>query len=386
MYSVRKLRLSASKELENLCLASGELYNKVLVYFWRIVRKKGIWLSVSSLMKLFPKDPRGQLHSQSVQAVIQTFYSALKSWQKRRKTDQRARPPTKRHKYFIVTYKEGAIRVKNGRLILSNGNYNQPLIIESWFWNKPKQVQIGWNGQEYELRAIYFVEGKAYEPKGNDVVGIDLGEVHLACVCTSKHSYIFNGRELRAKRRYQNKLKAKLQSMLSRKKKGSKRWRRLQQSKLKQLVKLKNQIRDILHKMTTKLVSTLYHEGVQTVVIGDVRNIRSNKNRRRIFNQKIHQAPFGIVRRYVTYKAERLGMKVVLQDERYTTQTCPICDSKNKLIGRNYKCDRCGFTGHRDIIGACNIRQKYLEVTPVVGGMASPTGIRYKPNMLCSSP
>ena len=55
MYTVRKLKLDKSEEIEDLCLASGELYTKILIYFWRVVRRKKVWLSANSLMKLFQK-------------------------------------------------------------------------------------------------------------------------------------------------------------------------------------------------------------------------------------------------------------------------------------------------------------------------------------------
>lgn len=152
-----------------------------------------------------------------------------------------------------------------------------------------------------------------------------------------------NGRFLRSKRQYQNKLKAKLQHLIDTKKKGSKRYRRLVKSKAKQLAKLNNQIRDILHKQTSALVSTLKNEGVQTLVIGDVRDIRNHLDYGTKANQKLHQMATGKTRHYLTYKAENLGMAVVLQEESYTSQTCPFCGLKYKPKGREYICPNCGF-------------------------------------------
>jgi len=60
-----------------------------------------------------------------------------------------------------------------------------------------------------------------------------------------------------------------LNKKIDRKKKGSRRRKKLIASKKRQLRKLKHQIADVEHKQTTQLVSTLYEEGVQTVVIGD---------------------------------------------------------------------------------------------------------------------
>jgi len=82
-----------------------------------------------------------------------------------------------------------------------------------------------------------------------------------------------------------------------------------------------------------------------------------------------------------SHKAERLGMRVVLQDERYSSQTCPACNKRNKPQGRGYRCG-CGFRFHRDGVGAVNLRRTYLGLGPVVGVMASPIGLRFQPHAL----
>ena len=54
-------------------------------------------------------------------------------------------------------------------------------------------------------------------------------------------------------------------------------------------------------------------------------------------NQKVSGWSHGRLRQYITYKAERVGIEVVLQDERYTTQTCPVCGQRKKPSGRIYR-------------------------------------------------
>ncbi|HEX9133297.1 MAG TPA: zinc ribbon domain-containing protein, partial [Ktedonobacteraceae bacterium] len=41
--------------------------------------------------------------------------------------------------------------------------------------------------------------------------------------------------------------------------------------------------------------------------------------------------------------------------ERGTSSRCPRCDWKQKPRGRNWTCRRCGFVGHRDIVGSMNM-------------------------------
>lgn len=378
-YFVRKLNIGKSQELDNLALAAGELYSSALASFWRTVRKKDLWIKPSSMMRWRNSE---KLHAHSADAVVQTFYGSLKSWRQRRKSDPKARPPRKRRKFYKVQWKDSAIRIKDGYLILSNGKSNNPLRIR-WHWGSPKLIEMGWNGAEYELRVCY-LKLNPQPIKSGITVGIDLGEVHMAGAHTGKETFILNGRGLRSKRRYQNKLKAQLSRLIDTKKRGSRRRKQLARSKQQQLTKMDNQIRDILHKQTTKLISVLKNRGTQMVVIGDVRNIRNGLDYGSRANQKLHQWVHGKLRWMLTYKAEQEGMQVVLQDEAYTSQECPQCGKRHKPTGRWYKC-KCGFEYHRDGVGAINIRKKYLGCGQVVGEMAPPIGLRHSPHAQCSS-
>ncbi len=379
-YSVRKLKIGKTEQMDKLSLASGELYSRTVVSFWRTVRRKSLWIKPSSMMRWHNSD---NLHAHSADAVVQSFYASLKSWRSRRKTDPNAHPPRRRRRFFKVQWKSSAIRVRDGKLILSNGKGNEPLVID-WVWDVPKLVEMGWDGKEYELRVCY-ATGEVPVKESGTVAGVDLGEIHLAVAHDGEKTFIVNGRLLRSKRRYQNKVKASLSALIDVKKRGSRRRRRLIRSKQQQLAKLNNQIRDIQHKQTTKLVSTLHQRGVQTVVIGDIRDVRKSADYGKKANQKIHQMLHGQTRQMLTYKSVRLGMQVALQDERYTSQTCPQCGKRHKPKNRLYKCS-CGFRFHRDGVGSINIRQKYLGgMLPVVGVMASPIGLRFRPHTQCSS-
>jgi putative transposase len=61
---------------------------------------------------------------------------------------------------------------------------------------------------------------------------------------------------------------------------------------------------------------------------------------------------------FLTYKAERLGIKVEQVDPAYTSQECPACSARNKAQDRSYVCADCGWIGHRDGVGAINISRR----------------------------
>jgi len=379
MYQIRRVHVGKTAQLDELSHECGVLYSQTLVFFWRTVRHKGIWLKEKHLKRLFTSH---KLHAHTSDACVEAFFASLKSWRERKKADDPdAHPPRRRKWYFRIEYKRSAMSLKDSKLRLSNGRGNAPLILD-WAWDLPQTVIIHWTGTQYEAIATYKQEQPVAQPQGEKVAGIDLGEVHMAVSHDGEHTHILNGRLLRSKRQYRNKLQAKLNSRIDgRMKKGSRRRKKLIASKKRQLKKIEHQIKDIEHKQTTRFISTLRENGVQTVVIGDVRDIRQDNDVGHTNNQKIHQWSHGSVRFKLTYKAERLGMQVALQEEHYTSRTCPCCGYvRSKVKGRVFACPKCKWTYHRDGVGAINIRQKYLGQFPVVGAMAPPTGIRFRPH------
>ena len=239
MYQVRRVHIGKTAQLDELAHACGELYSRTLVFFWRTVRHKGIWLKPRHLMRLFTNP---NLHAHTSDACVQAFFAGLSSWRERRKTDASAHPPRRRKWYFRIEYKRSAMKREAGLLQLSNGRSNAPLVLE-WPWDLPQTVVIHWTGTEYEAIATYRTEETAAKPLSGEVAGIDLGEAHMAVSHDGTQTHILNGRGLRAKRQYRNKLIEHLGKSIDRKQKGSVRRKKLIKSKQKQLRKLRHKSR-----------------------------------------------------------------------------------------------------------------------------------------------
>ncbi len=387
VHHVRKMKIGHGERLDALSRAAGAIYTATVIWFWRHVRRHGVWLSQYGMQKRLNNGQPAILYSQSAQKAIECFFHALKTWRSERKTNPTIRAPYKLKSFYKVVWKKAAIRLNGRKLLLSNAKGTDPLVFD-WPHEKPVQVELGWDGSQYELRATYETEISDAAP-GQEVASCDLGEVHPAVVGTADFHLILNGGELRAKRRYREKLKAQLSAKIDRKKRGSKRRHRLVASKKRKLARLDNQIRDIEHKLTTAAINTLQERGVGTLAIGDLRDIRIDYDKGKVQNQRMHQAPIGRFRQYLTYKAERLGMFVPpLINEAYTSQECPRCNARTKPKDRRYQCTSCGFEAHRDAVGQVNILRKYLGNDGgcrVVGAMASLSGLRYVPQLRCRS-
>src|SRR5215472_15197858 len=107
-------------------------------------------------------------------------------------------------------------------------------------------------------------------------------------------------------------------------------------------------------KNSTELESRIHRKGVCPVRWGGDRNL--------IWRQMKALVPYPTRMAQCASNspdiAERLGMEVVLQEESYTSRTCPKCGQvRSKVRGRVFRCptQRCRFVWHRDGVGAVNI-------------------------------
>lgn len=323
-----------------------------------------------------------QMHAHSADASVQQFFNALSSWRAVIKTVPQARPPERLRKYCAVVWKNSAIRVKNNKLILSNGRITEPLVIEWKHGLIPVLVTLRWAGDKYELIFCYKQDAPENKWTTEAPVGVDLGQIHVAA-CSE--GTILNGRLLRSIRQGRQRSQAILVQRMSKKKKGSKRWKRLREAKRRLNKKVTNKAKDILHKYTTGLAMYLKNKGYNTLVVGDLTGYRVGNNCGSKRNQENHMWLYSQISWYLKYKWKRLGLKYVPQEESYTSKTCPACANRKEPTGREYKC-KCGFVGHRDLVGATNILRKYLgtfgsQAIPVDGLMARPLGVRFKPDI-----
>ena len=125
MHTTKKFKSKPTPELDALALESGRLYSKVVSFARKIHRKKGIWLSANAMQKCMRL--RGyKLHSQTVQAVVSSYYDSLKSYFRAVKSKPDTKPPKRTPRHFKVRWKASAIRHKVGILYLSNGKGREP--------------------------------------------------------------------------------------------------------------------------------------------------------------------------------------------------------------------------------------------------------------------
>jgi putative transposase len=187
-------------------LESGRIYTQVLVQHYRIYRKKGIWLSPGVLEKLsdfLNRDRKPLLHAHSIDAAQQGFPKACKTARESRKAGLDVAYPHKRKRFRTTIWKNTAIRRKGDRLELSTGKGNPQINIAI-----PTELQDVL--RFLEVRLVYDKKAKRYDwhlvvengkqpkdPPGNNVVSVDLGEVHPAVIGDEQEATIITCRARR---------------------------------------------------------------------------------------------------------------------------------------------------------------------------------------------
>lgn len=207
--------------------------------------------------------------------------------------------------------------------------------------NKTSAIKtLNIKNENYHWYAIITMEVEIKEPttNTNDIkaVGLDLGINHY--IALSNGLFIENPKFLRAS---EAKLK-KLQKQFSRTTKGSKNQEKLKRKINKLHLKIKNQRRDFLHKISLQLV-----KDYDLIVYENLNVERMVKNHR--LAKSISDASWSTFITYLNYKAIMHHKLTEEVDARYTSQLC-ICGNAvpKTLKDRVHHCPKCGIVEDRD--------------------------------------
>ena len=199
------------------------------------------------------------------------------------------------------------------------------------------------------------VERPDPRPITGPVVGVDVGLNHFATL--SDGTKIDAPMPLRASLK---RLRRKCRQH-SQKQEGSNNRRKsaLNLSRLHR--RIKNQRKDFLHKLSTRLARTK-----QAIVVEDL-NVRGMSKNRRL-SRGILDSGWSAFRRMLEYKTIWYGSKLVIADRFYpSSKTCSICDYKLELLPlyvREWDCPSCGARHDRDINAARNLEHLATGSSP----------------------
>lgn len=326
------------------------------------------------------------LHSHTLQEVLLNVMSDYKSYivlkEKYDKGDKSIKgeprqPRYKQKEKIQIIFTKYAIREGKGEIKLSISkemqekfkvkslNFLIPRKLKKLIdFSKIKMIKIRKQGEEkYIIDIIYEKEEK--EQSGYNVMAIDLGMNNMA-TCTNvndKETLIIAGETIKSKIRYYNKEISRLQQIQmkmvkSDKFKNTKRIRKLYE-------KRRNYVKSYIHKASRMIVNYAIENRCNTIIIGDIKNIKQKMNN----NKSFVQMPIQKLVEKIEYKAKLEGIEIVKVRENYTSGVSSI--DKEDIVKENYDKTRrierglfrsnAGIIINADINGSLNIMRKYLK-------------------------
>lgn len=308
---------------------------------------------------------------------VKSFYELKKKYDKCPNRSQKPSFPHFKHekRLIVPTFMKTAVRIRNNQLLLSIGKKMKAdkklkcitidLPQEVYDFVSEKNVKMVTvkhiKCNRYEIKFVYEVQEKPYKVSG-DIMSIDLGVSNLAAITflESTSQYLINGNVIKSKIATYNKKVSIIQSkhMLCT---GSNDFKLTK--KLKRLITKRNNIVSFyIHNASKKIVDIAEKNDVKIIVIGDMTNIKS-ENKQKYFVQ----IPHSRLRDQIIYKAKLRGIKVILQEESYTSSVSSldlepidkVSSDKTRRIVRGLFKTSYGYM-NSDINGSLNILRKHV--------------------------
>lgn len=236
---------------------------------------------------------------------------------------------------------------------------------------KIKQVEFKpLSNKEFEVSIVYDFKEMEVKEDNQKYLSIDIGVKNLLTCYdnANKKSFIMSGSQLLSVNRYFDKKIGKIQQAYysQQSAKGVKYFKKSKRiSKL--YTKRNKQVNHIVDCVTKFVADYCLEKQINTVIVGDITNIRENTNLGKVNNQKFHKLPFARIVEKLKYKLNKYGISIVKQKENYSSQCSPFA----KGVGKKYatpgkRVKRGLFIDNRvkmnaDSVGAYNILRLYLK-------------------------
>ncbi|MEG4486135.1 transposase [Microcoleus sp. D2_18a_B4] len=235
--------------------------------------------------------------------------------------------------------------------------------------NRICQIRLVPKCDSYVVEVIYD-EPESATQENDFAASIDLGLNNLAALTSNRPGFVpllINGRPLKSINQFYNKRSSKLQSQLKGNRKTSPR--------IQRLTRCRNQkVDNYLHQASRTIVDVLVAQKIGTLVIGKNVQWKTDINLGKQTNQNFVSIPHARLIEMLEYKAFLVGIKVIVQEESYTsranflgldsipvygeTETEPVFTGKR--IKRGLYKTSTGQLINSDVNGAYNILRKAI--------------------------
>ena len=233
-----------------------------------------------------------------------------------------------------------------------------------------KEVQVKPYYGKILLVLVLETEDLPVSGKKPYLAGIDFGTDNIAAIVSTDHaSRIYKGGAVLSKNRDFHKRKAEAAGIIT---KGTER-KHADSARLRRM-SLHHDcfMKDMMHKISTDIVRYCAEHGVGTIVMGVNRGWKQGSDMGKVNNQNFTGIPHDRLRKMIMYKAAREGIRIMEQEESYTSKAditamdfIPVYGRENgnvEFSGRRikrglYACSA-GYSVNADCNGAANILRK----------------------------
>jgi IS605 OrfB family transposase len=256
----------------------------------------------------------------------------------------------KKKRYFnplgAITYDSRIISYKNDIISIWSvgGRLKIPFICHN-----PKYLQYIKGEADLVYKNEKFYIFQTVEIPDEDVddieefIGCDMG---ISDIVVTSDGNKYTSETLNKYREQRQKVRSSIQS------KGTRNSRKL----LKRLNGKERTHATIINHTISKAIIKSAKEQGKGIAIEDLTNIRfTSKRRNKSFRTKLGRWSFGQLRAFLTYKAALNGVKLVVVEPAYTSQTCSSCHHIGIRKNKSFKCPNCGNNMDADVNAAINI-------------------------------
>lgn len=355
--------------LMNCNKLSADVWNYCVETDREYYNKHGTFMNMSEMQKAI----KGivPLHAKGIGHVFRKYQTAkiamFKSIKAKHENSSKVKLPYKLKKFYNTgwdyqsigfVYDKGIIKLAR-KMIIDNQGKRISNPVKCYVKEIPQnivEIELVYRNKLY-LVIKYKEEDIQNLIQSENVASIDLGEIHsITSIDNNGNAIIITGRKLRSIKRLREKEQAKLRSKMSKCKKYSKQYKKYNRALWNLKYKSERQILNCVHKISKLYLDYCIENNISKVYYGDLDSCTRNSSDRvgKVVGQKLNQWNYGEIMQQLHNKLERYGIELIKVSEAYTSQTCPLCGKRHKPTNRNYICE-CGYTQHRDLVGAINI-------------------------------
>ena len=383
-----------NKQLSHLCHISKNLYNRAIY----VIKKEHRCRFPSNGIEYIRKEGEfSELPAQTAQQILRrvrslwfAFLKSFKQWE-RDQTKPKPRPPKYKRPNgeFVLYFTNQQCKIRNGVLMFPRkiGFTVKTRLADDV---DLREVRIVPKGVGYVVEIAYRKEVPDCKSTPNRVVGIDLGLRNFITLASNigKKPIVLKGGVLKSINQFYNKEKTRLQSIYA--KQGVKESKRLKRLTIKHNFK----INDFMHKASRFVIKWCLKQHIDTIVIGQNKGWKQRINLGKINNQEFVSIPFGRFIHQVQYKAEEVGIRVIIINEAHTSK-CSFIDNEpiehhehyvGKRISRGLFRSSKGQIINADVNGALNLIRKAIPNAFVGTSADGIEGVGLHPEVIGLSP